>query len=226
MLLETEDDAAKEKAARKIRSVSEQMRTVLSGLQQYIWLIEAPVVWTRLDLNQLMDEVIQKLRKAYPAVKIKVEMETLPELLADKKQVLHLFEEVFSNAIRFRKAEDEVLLQINASRLQLNRYRSISGKYQFSPNLKIEVRDSGVGFDPAYKEQAFGLFKRLHQKNSGSGIGLSLCKKIVENHKGTISIDSLPGEGTVVTIVLPQDEVTAVEMQPDITKKTSTINDG
>ncbi|MBD0284905.1 MAG: histidine kinase, partial [Flavisolibacter sp.] len=67
---------------------------------------------------------------------------------------------------------------------------------------RLQIKDNGIGFDAGYKDQVFELFKRLHPE-SGRGIGLALCKKIIENHNGDITIDSQEGEGTTVTILLP-----------------------
>jgi len=104
-------------------------------------------------------------------------------------------------------------------------------KYRLNPNIEIDyyiragdeilnvkldvakkyhclvVRDNGIGFDPAYSEQIFELFNRLHNKNdySGTGIGLALCRKIVENHHGIMKASSVKGEGAVFFIYLPVD---------------------
>jgi sigma-B regulation protein RsbU (phosphoserine phosphatase) len=225
MLIEDEDSATVPKTVLKIKSVAEQMRTTLSGLQQYVWLVETPVKPRRLDLNRLVDEAVQKLRSQNPAMDLKVHMDDLPGLFADAEQTAFLLHEILSNAVRFRKEENMAVLTISASQLQSNKFRAISGKYQLTPCIKLEMQDDGVGFDPAYKEQAFSLFKRLHEK-SGSGIGLSLCKKIVENHQGTISIESLPGKGTTVTITWPQEERTGAETSGNEHLKTPTADHG
>jgi signal transduction histidine kinase len=71
--------------------------------------------------------------------------------------------------------------------------------------LEVKIRDNGIGFEPEYKDRIFDLFQRLHGRDDyeGTGIGLAICKKIVERHGGTISADSVPQNGAVFTITLP-----------------------
>jgi signal transduction histidine kinase len=88
------------------------------------------------------------------------------------------------------------------NRIMLNKFRNIKEKYDYQEFLKLQLVDNGIGFNPIFKDQVFELFKRLHH-SSGQGIGLSLSKKIVENHHGTITIDSKIGEGTTVTVLMP-----------------------
>ena len=69
----------------------------------------------------------------------------------------------------------------------------------------LNVSDNGIGFDPQYKDRVFNLFQRLHGREefNGTGIGLALCRKIVSQHHGTITVDSVPNEGSIFTIRLP-----------------------
>lgn len=202
MLLEKENEDASKKTTHKIKAVSEQMRTIISGLQQYVWLIETPVKKTPIDLKALLVEINSELQKDQPSFDISLSKEDLPVIEADKEQLRFLMQEIFTNAIRFRKEGEAVKINVTATEVQVNKFRSVAGKYQYTSFQKIQVKDNGIGFDAAYKEQAFMLFKRLHSV-SGRGVGLSLCRKIAENHEGSIQIDSRSGEGTTVTILLP-----------------------
>jgi signal transduction histidine kinase len=91
--------------------------------------------------------------------------------------------------------------------VQLNQFKNTQGRYKFVDHTKITITDKGIGFNSAYKTQLFELFKRLHNE-SGRGVGLAICKKITDNHHGSISIDSKLNEGTTVTIYLPANIVT------------------
>jgi sigma-B regulation protein RsbU (phosphoserine phosphatase) len=190
------------KAVAKIRSVADRMRSLLSGLQQYVWLTETTINGVQLDLGQLVSDSVDTLRQNHPGITIHVHTTGQPLFFGDREQMQFLVQEICANAVRFRKEDGPVMLRVSASVLQQNKFRSVRGKYDYSAFVKIRITDNGIGFDPVYKEQVFSLFKRLHA-NSGRGIGLSLCRKIVDNHQGSITINSRVGDGTTVTILLP-----------------------
>ena len=109
-----------------------------------------------------------------------------------------LFTNLIANAIKYAKKDIPPKINITAEEIPSQQ----GGKL-----WKIQVRDNGVGFDEIYKEKIFQIFQRAHSKNEypGIGIGLAICKKIVENHKGSISASSLNGEGAIFTIILPEN---------------------
>ena len=108
----------------------------------------------------------------------------------------------FENDYKIILFDYDASMAIEARILLLNKFREMEGKYKYLEFVKLQIRDQGVGFNNEYQKQAFDLFRKLHPA-TGSGIGLSLCKKIVENHAGTISLQSQEGEGTVIIIFLP-----------------------
>jgi signal transduction histidine kinase len=122
-----------------------------------------------------------------------VQVGNLPEIEADPTQMRQLFQNLIGNALKFHREGTppvvEVMGEINSA-----------GK-----SCHIWVQDNGIGFDPAYGEQIFALFQRLHgrQQYEGSGIGLAVCRKIVDRHGGTIKTESQPGEGARFIITLP-----------------------
>ncbi|MEO0639688.1 MAG: ATP-binding protein, partial [Bacteroidota bacterium] len=123
----------------------------------------------------------------------KISLHDLPSIQANRKQMIQLFHHLIDNSIKFRKDESP---QISIRAEKRGSY------YLFS------VEDNGIGMEEAYQDKIFGLFLRLHTKKSkykGTGIGLSICKKIVEQHKGKIWIDSKLGDGTTVYFTLPKD---------------------
>jgi light-regulated signal transduction histidine kinase (bacteriophytochrome) len=109
----------------------------------------------------------------------------LPEVLADARQLTQLFQNLVGNAIKYH-GSDSPVVHISAARI-------IGGRWEFS------VRDNGLGIDPQYYQRIFGMFQRLHGREDfeGTGIGLAICKKIVEGHGGVISVDSKLGAGSV-----------------------------
>lgn len=204
MLLEDDEKTKTDNLVGKIKKVAAQMREILHGLQQYVWLHEISSDKILMDTNELVDDVTQQLKDEFPAVELAVEKNGLVNFTGDKEQWRLLFYQILLNAIRFRKEANKAYVAITAHTLRLNQFRQLEGKYKYIDFLRIEIKDDGIGLDPLYKNQVFELFKRLH-KESGRGIGLSLCKTIIENHNGTININGKPGEGAIVTIDVPMN---------------------
>jgi sigma-B regulation protein RsbU (phosphoserine phosphatase) len=202
MLLEEDEKTRSKNLVGKIKKVVEQMREILFGLQQYVWLHEISSNKVLIDTGKLIDEAAQQIKDEFPGVQLMIEKNGLQNFTGDKEQWHLLFYQLLSNAIRFRKDGNKTYVTITANTLRLNQFRQLEGKYKYIDFLRIEIKDNGIGLDPLYQHQVFELFKRLH-KESGRGIGLSLCKTIIENHNGTIKINGKPGEGATVTIDVP-----------------------
>jgi len=114
----------------------------------------------------------------------------LPIVMADEMQLIQLFQNLVANAIKYQKSGIP-LVHVSAG-------KNDEKKWQFS------VRDNGLGIDPQYFERIFGLFQRLHKREefAGTGIGLAICKKIVERHGGRISVESQAGQGSAFRFTL------------------------
>jgi signal transduction histidine kinase len=178
------------------------MRAVLSGLQQYIWLTESPTLLSHLALEELIPSVESKLKMEHPGVEISISFSGLPIIEADTGQMEFVFHELLSNAIRFRKQDGPLQVEISSHPVLQNQFRNLENKYKYADFWKVEIKDNGKGFSTEYAEQLFGLFKKLHPE-SGRGIGLALCKKVMDNHGGNISIRSSTKTGTTVTLLIP-----------------------
>lgn len=115
----------------------------------------------------------------------------LPTVLADETQLVQLFQNLLGNAIKYRG--------LGTPEVHVSASPSEGGEV-----WTFAVRDNGLGIDPAYFERIFGMFQRLHGRDafSGTGIGLAICRKIVERHGGTISVDSSPGQGSTFRFTL------------------------
>jgi sigma-B regulation protein RsbU (phosphoserine phosphatase) len=202
LFLESPEKKDQHHIAEKIVAASEKMRSLLSGLQQYVWLNETAVAVKQINLNVLLLQAAQRLKKEIPEEELIVESEDLPLLQADEAQIKLLLYHLLANVIRFKKPGTAAHAKISGDVVQRNKFQHIHGKYVYADFLKLQVSDEGMGFNAKYIAQAFELFKRLHHE-SGLGSGLSLCKKIAENHHGSISIETAEGEGTTVTVWLP-----------------------
>ncbi|MGN6166188.1 MAG: ATP-binding protein [Flavisolibacter sp.] len=186
---------------KKMLRITHQIKNIVSGLQQYVWLTEKPLKIDAVDINKLLLVIKQQLEKEFQQVDLIMTAGEIPTIFADTEQLQLLFYQLLANAIQFRKEGNKAFVSVSATILQANQFRNVE-RYKYIDHLRIQVNDKGKGFDPKYKEQLFGLFKRLHPE-SGRGVGLSLCKKVADNHSGFISIESIEEEGTTVNILLP-----------------------
>ncbi|MEM7288454.1 MAG: ATP-binding protein [Actinomycetota bacterium] len=143
------------------------------------------------DLGEVVRGVLGDLEIAIAESGARIELGELPVLPADPSQMRQLFQNLIGNALKFRRAEVAPVVRVSAS--------------SQGPSWRIVVMDNGIGFDQQYAEKIFTVFQRLHGRSEydGSGIGLSVCRRIVERHEGTIAASSVDGEGAVFTITLP-----------------------
>ncbi len=143
------------------------------------------------DLNNILKEVISDQIDEDGHQNIHIKMDTLPSVMAVPDQMEQLFTNLFSNAIKYRKPDIPLEIRIKSE---------VDGNF-----WKISLEDNGIGFEPQYKDKIFELFQRLHSRfeYEGTGIGLSICKKIVQNHYGWIKATGNPGQGARFEIFLP-----------------------
>jgi light-regulated signal transduction histidine kinase (bacteriophytochrome) len=120
-----------------------------------------------------------------------VTFDPLPTVKADPTQLVQLFQNLIGNALKFRKKEEPPRVHVSARR---------EGE-----EWVVSVRDNGIGIKPEYHEKIFVIFQRLHtrQKHPGTGIGLALCKRIVERHGGRVWVESEEGKGATFSFTIP-----------------------
>ena len=146
-----------------------------------------------------LQQALTNLRSAIEESGAQVTHDPLPPVMADETQLIQLFQNLVGNAIKYQTS--------GAPRVHVSTERNSAKKWIFS------VRDNGLGIDPQYFEKIFGMFQRLHKREefAGTGIGLAICKKIVERHGGTISVESQPGQGSTFRFVLEGSEGKAMK---------------
>ena len=151
--------------------------------------LEAPVA--EVDTNEALAEVIANLRGAIAESGATVTFDRLPPVRAHKTHVRQLLQNLVGNAIKYRSEDRAPEVHIGAERQD--------GYWLFT------VRDNGIGIQPEFKEQIFGLFSRLHNADryDGTGIGLAICQRIVERYHGRIWVESEPGRGSEFRFTLP-----------------------
>ena len=143
------------------------------------------------DLEVVLERALRNLETGIAAAGAAITHDPLPTLSVDATQMMQLFQNLIGNAIKFH-GESPPRIHVGAQKHE--------GRWVFS------VRDNGIGIEPQYYERIFHIFQRLHTRKaySGTGIGLAICKKIVERHAGMIWVESQPGQGSTFYFSIPE----------------------
>jgi PAS domain S-box-containing protein len=186
------DEQAAARYYEKINTTAQRMSVLIKDVLNYSRLSQVDTLQETVDLNQVLQDIKTDFELTITQKKAVITADPLPVIKGDGQQLRQLFGNLISNSLKFTDREPAIRI---TSQL-------VNGP---SPYVQIVFKDNGIGFDQQYAEQVFIAFKRLNNRQlySGTGIGLALCKKIVERHGGTIRAESKPGEGTVFTITLP-----------------------
>jgi len=187
----------------KIMSSAGRMTDLIKAVLNYSRLSNEKGDYEEVDLKQVLDDVVSDLELKIIEKEAVIDAGNLPVICGNSLQLTQLFLNLISNSLKFSEKKPEIKI---ASTI-INK-REAMGIDNFNNNgafVKLIFKDNGIGFEQHYAERIFTVFQRLHGKQEypGTGIGLALCKKIVDNHQGQISVRSTPGEGTEFTILLP-----------------------
>jgi hypothetical protein len=189
----------------KIIRASERMNLLINDLLQFSRQSAEAKDFTYVNLEEIVREVISDLEVHIDKAHASIEVRSLPVIWGVPSQLRQLFQNLISNAIKFCKKDAAPQVVIYAEKTKS------FGVDRTSEQIKerfyeIHVKDNGIGFDQQYAEDIFVIFKRLHSYHDfeGTGVGLSICKKIVENHKGMIRAESKPNEGAVFSFCIPE----------------------
>jgi PAS domain S-box-containing protein len=146
----------------------------------------------RVDLGEITRELVSEFESELAETGGRIEVGELPELEADRVQMRELFRNLIDNGLKFHRPGEPPVVRVSKDDV-------VNGSY------RIVVEDSGIGFEEQYADRIFTTFERLHPrgKYEGTGMGLALCRKIVQRHGGTISATSVPGEGSRFAVTLP-----------------------
>ena len=204
-LLEDEEqvtEKGKEYIQKAIASVT-RMQKLITDLIIFSQATSVNASFERTELNKVLDDVRHSLSDQFEETGAKLRVDPLPHISAIPFQLNQLFTNIIGNAIKYRK--EGVHPEISVSSTLIDGRELNNPNYNGLGYLQIMITDNGIGFEPEQKEKIFDLFTRLHTKNqySGTGIGLSICKKIVQHHNGFIEAESEKGKGSTFRILLP-----------------------
>lgn len=185
----------------KIVSSSQRMRTMISDILSYSRLSTNLNNYAPTSLTDVVNEVIEDYEILINEKNATVILDELPEIEVNRGQIKQVFQNLISNSIKFSKASLPPVIRITCEIVE--KCADMSGISE--KQCAVTISDNGIGFNDIYNEKIFSLFERLNTKDKyeGSGIGLSITKKIVDKHNGTISAKSQEGEGASFVITLP-----------------------
>ena len=179
-----------------MQSAAARMRTLINDLLAFSRVIRSSEPFVQVDLAAITKEVLGDLEVRIEKSGAEIELQDLPKLEADPMQMRQLMLNLLSNALKFQSPGATPLIKISATTLT---------PLAREPQCEISVQDNGIGFDERYMDKIFAVFQRLHGRTEyeGTGVGLAVCRRIVDRHHGTITAKSEPGKGATFIVTLP-----------------------
>lgn len=179
----------------RMQNAASRMQNLINDLLSYSRVTSKARPFQTVDLNRTLKGVLSDLEISIEKTGALVETEPLPEIDADATQMRQLFQNLISNAIKFRQPGQNP--QINIS------YKRFQGKRKSDEYIELYIEDNGIGFEEKYLDKIFSIFQRLEgKKYEGSGIGLAICRKIATRHGGHITANSILGKGSTFIVKL------------------------
>lgn len=190
----------------RIKVAAGRMRLLIKDLLQFSRTNKSEKVFEMADLNEILEAAKHEIAESISDKSAIIKSEHLPTLKVIPFQIQQMFINLLGNSVKYSKANVPPEIHIDYRKISLQQIGQLvlPAKKDFH---KFTFSDNGIGFSEEYSQRIFELFSRLHNKDeiAGTGIGLAICKKIVENHKGYILAKGKPGEGAVFEIYLPED---------------------
>lgn len=180
----------------KIESACARMYSMIDGVLNYSKLGSGAIIAEKINLNHIVEQINTDLEVMFDIKEAHMMYSGLPTIVADNTLIYQLFYNLILNSLKFSIPGQPSRIAIAASIVT----------EEDADYFKVVVMDNGIGFEPEYSQNIFNAFTRLNAADlyEGSGIGLALCKKIVERYGGKISADGIPGEGAAITILFPR----------------------
>jgi two-component system, LuxR family, sensor kinase FixL len=206
--LKTKVEAAKIEDGRdyldRMLNAAARMQRLISDLLTFSRVLSSSKPFVQVDLGDLVREVLSDMEVTIEQSKAKVEFEGLPMIEGDPTQLRQILQNLISNSIKFQPPGQAPEVRIEAQVLT----RPFSCVKHPTPDdqvCELSLKDNGIGFDEKYLDKVFAVFQRLHGRSEydGTGVGLAVCRRIVDRHGGTITAKSKLGEGATFVVALP-----------------------
>jgi PAS domain S-box-containing protein len=186
----------------RIQNAAKRMTTLVEDLLEFSRISARGTPFVQVDLNEVITGVVSDLDARLAETGGHLDILTLPTVRGDPTQMRQLLQNLIGNALKFHRAAAPPLVRISAEIIDnaIANARGEAGRI-----CRISVADNGIGFDEKYLDRVFTIFQRLHGRGEyeGTGIGLAVCRRIVERHGGTIAARSKPGAGSTFIVTMP-----------------------
>lgn len=169
---------------------AERMQKIIDDLLEFSRVSTKARAFEPTDSGAALSQALENLAAAVNETRASVSLGQMPVVTADPVQLGQVFQNLIANAIKFRAAERRPVVNVSAEERE--------------DEWVFLVEDNGIGIDPGYRDKIFEMFQRLHFEYPGTGIGLAVCKKIVERHGGRIWVESIPGAGSTFYFTIPK----------------------
>jgi two-component system, LuxR family, sensor kinase FixL len=185
----------------RMQNAASRMQTLINDLLTFSRVARTEQSFTAVDLTQVVHAVLSDLEQRIRESGGQLIVEPLPTIQAAPLQMRQLFQNLISNSLKYHRPSEPLVIRVTAN---------IEDDY-----CELTVADNGIGFDNKFRERIFGIFQRLHGRTEyeGTGIGLAICRKIVERHHGTVTASGERGNGATFTIRLPLQQNTGDETE-------------
>ena len=190
----------------RMQTAAYRMSELIKDLLTFSQVAVRPDVGTLVSLTQVIKTALVNLDLLIQETGAIVKVEPLPTVVGDRSQLGQLFENLLSNALKYRRADMAPSIRISTRTVTIGELPPSVKPVHLAPAYhRVDVSDNGIGFDEKYVDRIFEVFQRLHGKSqyTGTGIGLAICDKVAVNHGGAITARSQPGQGATFCVFLP-----------------------
>ncbi|MDB6124594.1 MAG: Multi-sensor signal transduction histidine kinase [Pedosphaera sp.] len=196
----------------RMQNAAARMQSLINDLLAFSRVIKASQPFVPVNLNAITKDVLVDLEHSIEKTKAVVQVGSLPTIDADPMQMRQVLQNLLSNALKFQSPNAVPVIKIEAQQVTRDQIREDAGfpkpPSPANPDDKfcvLTVQDNGIGFEEEYLEKIFAVFQRLHGRSEydGTGIGLAVCRRITDRHRGIITAQSKLGEGSTFIVILP-----------------------
>lgn len=189
----------------RMQNAGKRMHILINDLLAYSRVTTRANPFAPVDMNQIIQDVLSDLEIHIRDSQAKIDVKSTCTLNADPLQMRMLLQNLISNALKFHRPDTPPEIEIAMVELPLTTPNLIDPSLAPVPLCQLTIKDNGIGFDEKYLSKIFTIFQRLHYRNEyeGTGIGLAICRRIVDRHGGTITAQSQPNQGATFIVTLP-----------------------